>query len=108
RLHYFVDVCRLLTVATILQIRCAERMSAEKRRALQRFVDTDRSPASVLRLGVRGVRELLGQPETLGAEWMLFHAFAWRRLLEASSRPRPQRRLRLDAVPPPTLALRPA
>ena len=49
-----------------------------------------------------------GAPETLGAEWMLLHAFGWRRLLGASARDRPQRRLRLDAVPPPALDPRPA
>ncbi len=32
---------------------------------------------------------------------MLFHALAWRRLLGLSARERPQRRLRLDAMPPP-------
>ncbi len=108
RLHYFVDVCRLMQVAAILDLRCADRMTASRRRVLRRFLATDRSLASLLRLALRGARELVGPPETLGAEWMLFHAFAWRRLLDASVRERPRRRLRLDAVPPPSLALRPA
>jgi hypothetical protein len=108
RLHYFVDVCRLLQVAAILELRCAERMPAGKRRKVRRFVATDTSVASLIALGARGARELVGRPETLGAEWMLFHAFAWRRLLRASARERPQRRLRLDAVPPPSLAMKPA
>jgi glycosyltransferase involved in cell wall biosynthesis len=108
RLHYFVDVCRLLLLATILQLRCGDRMSASKRRTLDRFMGTEDSLGSLLHLAGRGARELVGRPETLGAEWMLFHAFAWRRLLTASVRPRPQRRLRLDAVPPPALALKPA
>jgi hypothetical protein len=38
---------------------------------------------------------------------MLFHAFAWRRLLAATARPAPQRGLRLDAAPPPALDPRP-
>ena len=38
---------------------------------------------------------------------MLFHALAWRRLLGASTRDRPQRRLRLDALPPATLVQHP-
>jgi hypothetical protein len=47
---------------------------------------------------------LLGRRrDTLGAEWMLFHAFAWRRALAASARDRPTRHLRLDALPPPVL-----
>jgi glycosyltransferase involved in cell wall biosynthesis len=109
RLHYFVDACRLLQLATILKLRCGTQMSPHKRRELDRYLSADRSLSGVARLGGRGARELLRQrPETLGAEWMLFHAFLWRRLLAASARERPRPRLRLDAVPPPSLALAPA
>ena len=108
RLHYFVDVARLRTLAEILRLRCGPRMTRRGRLDLWRFEAADRSLPAALALGLRGLRDLLGTPETLGAEWMLFHAFAWRRLLAASARERPQRRLRLDAVPPPSLALKPA
>jgi glycosyltransferase involved in cell wall biosynthesis len=108
RLHYFVDVCRLMQIATILRMRCDERMAAGKRRSLERFLATDRSLRSLALLAVRGVRELLGHSETLGAEWMLFHAFAWRRLLELTVTERPRTPFRLDAVPPPSLAMAPA
>ncbi|MFL5825211.1 MAG: glycosyltransferase, partial [Thermoleophilaceae bacterium] len=107
RMHYFVDVCRLMQFATVLQMRCGERMAPEKRRVLERFLRTDHSLLALARLWARGARELVGRPETLGAEWMLSHAFAWRRALSATTRERPQRGLRLDAVPPPTLAPRP-
>ena len=40
---------------------------------------------------------------TLGAEWMLAHAFVWRRLLAATAGRAPDARLRIDAVPPPVL-----
>jgi glycosyltransferase involved in cell wall biosynthesis len=103
RMHYFVDVCRLAQYATILRMRCGSRMDPAKRRALDRFLRTERSLIGLADLARRGVRELVGPPETLGAEWMLFHAFAWRRLLNATVRERPLRRLRLDAVPPPAL-----
>ena len=106
RMHYFVDICRLTQVATMLQMRCGEQMSAGKRNALARFVDTDRSVFQLGALAARGARELLGRRETLGAEWMLAHGFLWRRLLSATARDRPQRHLRLDAVPPPDLAPR--
>jgi glycosyltransferase involved in cell wall biosynthesis len=109
RMHYFVDACRLVQFATVLRLRCGERMSAPKRRALDAFLGADRSLAPLATLAARGAREVLGRgkPETLGAEWMLFHAFAWRRLLAASARDRPQRGLRLDAVPPPALDPKP-
>ncbi|HEY1595847.1 MAG TPA: glycosyltransferase family 2 protein, partial [Thermoleophilaceae bacterium] len=107
RMHYFVDVCRLMQFATVLSMRCRERMEPGKRRVLDRFLGTDRSLVSAGRLAARGARELVGRPETLGAEWMLFFAFAWRRLLSATTRERPVRGLRLDAVPPPALDPKP-
>jgi glycosyltransferase involved in cell wall biosynthesis len=107
RLHYFVDVCRLLQVATILELRCGEEMTSRKRRELERFLTTDTSLLALAALVRRGARELVGKPETLGAEWMLAHAFAWRRLLDLTARERPPPRLRIDAVPPPSLALKP-
>ena len=109
RLHYFADACRLNQVATILRRRTGDRMAPAKRRTLDAFLASDESARSVLRLAVRGAREVAGRgrPETLGAEWMLMHAYAWRRLLTASVRDRPQRGLRLDAVPPASLRQEP-
>ncbi len=107
RLHYFVDVSRLTQVSTILQLRVGRRMRPGKRRALARFLLADRSSLALLDLWRRGARELLGRPETLGAEWMLAYAFSWRRLLTASVRERPIKGLRLDAVPPPDLVMQP-
>jgi glycosyltransferase involved in cell wall biosynthesis len=108
RMHYFVDACRLLQFATVLRLRCGDRMAPAKRRALDRFMHADRSVAPLATLAARGARELVARrPETLGAEWLLLHAFAWRRLLGATARDVPQRGLRLDAVPPPALDPRP-
>jgi hypothetical protein len=107
RMHYFVDVCRLMQFATVLAMRCGDRMAPGKRRVLERFLGADRSLPEVARLGLRGGRELVGRQETLGAEWMLFFAFAWRRLLSATTRDRPLRGVRLDAVPPPALDPKP-
>ena len=110
RLHYFVDACRLLQCVAILQLRCGDRMPPTRRRALERFAAAERSPAPLAVLAYRGARELAsrGGPETLGAEWVLFRAFSWSRLVRATARDRPQRHLRLDAVPPPDLAPRAA
>ena len=108
RMHYFVDACRLLALAAVLELRCGDRMPAAKRRALESFTRAERSPAAIARLATRGARDLARRrPETLGAEWMLSHAFAWRRALALSARDRPQRHGRLDAVPPPALDPRP-
>jgi glycosyltransferase involved in cell wall biosynthesis len=107
RMHYFVDVARLTQVATVLLLRLGVRMPARKRKVLERWLRTDRSLAAMMGLWLRGARDLVGRTETLGAEWMLGYAFAWRRLLAITTRDRPTRGLRLDAVPPPTLAPKP-
>jgi glycosyltransferase involved in cell wall biosynthesis len=104
RMHYFVDIARLMQVAAVLELRCGERIPAGKRRVLRQFARADASLPRLSGLLIRGARELVGRQETLGAEWMLLLALAWRRALDASLRPRPQRVLRLDAVPPPSLA----
>ena len=90
RMHYFVDVCRLMQFATVLDLRCGERMAPAKRGTWSA------SWAPIVRCWgwqalAGGARELLGRPETLGAEWMLSYAFAWRRALTATTRERPVR-----------------
>jgi hypothetical protein len=107
RMHYFIDACRLLHFATVLRMRCGDRMSPRKRRAVERFMRAERSALPVPGLFARGGRELLRRrPETLGAEWMLGYAFGWRRLVELTARDRPQQTVRVDALPP-ALAPRP-
>jgi glycosyltransferase involved in cell wall biosynthesis len=104
RLHYFVDVWRLNQFSAVLELRFGAGMDRRARRALRRFAAAEHSPAALAYLLARGARELVRRrPQTLGAEWMLAHALAWRRLLERTARERPQRRLRLDALPPDRL-----
>ena len=108
RLTYFVDACRLMQFATILLLRCGDEMPEPKRRALERFLHADRSPAELGWLAARAGRELVGKPETLGAELGLFFGFAWRHALRAMARVgEPPRRMRLDSRPPPRLSLKP-
>lgn len=104
RSRYFVDVMRLMAFAAILNMRCGAEMSPAARRKLRRFLALDRSGPALAGLGLRAGRELVGRPETLGAELALLQALVWRRLLSMSVTDRPGRRLRLDAVPPPDLA----
>jgi glycosyltransferase involved in cell wall biosynthesis len=108
RLHYFVDIWRLRQFSAILELRGGGRIPEHKLRDLRRFDAGDESLAELVRLTARGARELTAsRPETLGAEWMLAHALAWRRLVGLTARDRPTRGLRLDALPPPTLIQQP-
>jgi beta-1,2-rhamnosyltransferase WsaF-like protein/glycosyl transferase family 2 len=105
RMRFFVDCCRLMQFTTILQMRCGSRLPAAKRRSLARFMKAERSPLALWDLARRSAREMVGPPETVGAELGLLLAFAWRHLLVASirGRERPRSRLRIDARPPPSL-----
>lgn len=108
RLHYFADVWRLRTLAAVLELRLGARMRPDARRALTRLERAERSLPALAALAVRGGRDLVRErPRTLGAEWMLAYALGWRRLLASTARERPQRRLRLDALPPTTLRAQP-
>jgi Glycosyl transferase family 2 len=109
RLHYYVDCCRLMQFVAVLEMRCGERMKPSTRRALTRFPEAERSLPAHLDLARRGIGELTGRPETLGAEIALFDAFLWRRMVSASTRGlrRPRRRLRIDARPPMSLVQKP-
>jgi Glycosyl transferase family 2 len=110
RMTYFVDGCRLMQFATVLQMRCGDHMAPAKRRALDRFLRADRSPLALGRLAARAGRELVAaKPETLGAELGLFFGFAWRHLAGAAARggDRPRRHLRIDTRPPTRLVQKP-
>jgi glycosyltransferase involved in cell wall biosynthesis len=109
RMRYFVDCCRLIQLGTVLTMRCSDRMTTAKRRAIERFTRADRSPLVLWDLARRAAREMVGPPKTAGAELGLLLAFAWRHMLVASigGRERPRSRLRIDARPPPSLLPKP-
>lgn len=66
--------------ALILELRAADRMDPDKRRALRLLADAERSPAGVLRLMRRSLRPLWARNETLGRERVLLGGILWRRL----------------------------
>lgn len=105
RLHYYADCCRLIQYTTIIEQRCGTSLPATSRRQMRRFGRAERSPFALANLGRRGLRELLGQTRTLGAEVALFFAFVWRWAIGIVSlgTNEPRKHLRLDAQPPLSL-----
>lgn len=99
---YFFDYCRLVLLATVLRLRCGERLTPEKRRALERVLNSERSLRSFVWLATRSSRSLLGRDETMGAERGLAVGIFWRRMLAAlvAGRSRAPRWLSKDASPP--------
>ena len=78
---YFFEYCRLALFATVLLLRCGERMPAAKRAALESFLGAESSPRSFAWLASRSARALLGHNETLGAERRLAAGIVWRHAL---------------------------
>ncbi len=56
RMHFFVDNCRLSQFATVLELRCGERMAAAKRRALRPFAAANASRRRARPAGRRAPR----------------------------------------------------
>ena len=92
---YFRGYLPRAVLAEVLIVRCAGRMAPAKRRALERFVAAERSPAALAWLAARPLRVLAGRTETLGSESELLPGLLWRRLAG---------RLRLDASLPELLS----
>jgi hypothetical protein len=81
RAAYFGGYVMREVLAETLLMRCDSKLSARKRRALQRFVSAARSPIGFLWLALRPLRRLAGRDETLGGEFALIRGILWRRLI---------------------------
>jgi glycosyltransferase involved in cell wall biosynthesis len=77
RAAYFIGYVPGKLWAQTLQMRCADRLTADKAQALARFVQADRSLAQFAWLLLRPSRALVGRNETLGGEWELTPGIIW-------------------------------
>jgi glycosyltransferase involved in cell wall biosynthesis len=75
---YFLGYLGRDVLARTLLVRCAGRLSAHKRRALERYVAAARSPLALAWLAARPLRAAVGRNETLASEWDLVRGIAWR------------------------------
>jgi hypothetical protein len=78
---YFLGYLGREVLAQTLLVRCAERLTGRKRRALRRYVAAARSPLAFAWLAARPLRALAGRGETLGSEADLARGVAWRWLV---------------------------
>jgi Glycosyl transferase family 2 len=98
RAAYFHGYLSREVQAQTALLRCAGRLAPGKRRALQRFVDCDRSPSAFAWLALRPLRLLIGRTETLGSEAAMARGILWRAVAQRGPLPR---RLADASVPPP-------
>jgi glycosyltransferase involved in cell wall biosynthesis len=78
---YFLGYLGREVLAQTLLVRCAQRLTPAKRRALRLFVAAARSPLAFAWLAARPLRALAGRNETLGSEHELVSGIAWRWLV---------------------------
>jgi glycosyltransferase involved in cell wall biosynthesis len=78
RAAYFYGYLSGEIQAEALLVRCADRLTPAKRRALQRFLASATSPWAFAWLALRPLRTLLGRTETLGTEAGLARGLAWK------------------------------
>jgi Glycosyl transferase family 2 len=103
RAAYFYGYLSREAQAQTLLVRCPERLTPPKCRALRRFVASARSPAAFAWLASRPLRGLARRNETLGSEAELASGVVWRWLTALSTeRGRTPGRWIYDAgFPPP-------
>jgi glycosyltransferase involved in cell wall biosynthesis len=75
---YFLGYLPREVQARALLVRCRDRLTPAKRRALERYLAAARSPLAFAWLTARALRVLAGRTETLGSEIELAHGIAWR------------------------------
>jgi glycosyltransferase involved in cell wall biosynthesis len=103
RAGYFYGYLSREVQAEVALLRCADRLSSRKRRALERFIASDSSLLALFWLACRPFRRLIGRTETLGTELELAQGLAWKRLIVLRARYWPYQRGRLSdaSIPPP-------
>jgi len=103
RAAYFYGYLGRRAQAQVALSRGGAALHPDKRRALERFVALDTSPAGAIRLALRPLRQLAGHTETLGSEWGLAQGLAWKTATSAAARhPRlTVGPLRDASIPPP-------
>jgi glycosyltransferase involved in cell wall biosynthesis len=79
RAAYFLGYVPGQVRAVTLLLRCEDRLTPAKRRALQRYLACETSVAAALWLALRPARQLAGHTETLGSEWGMLRGILWRR-----------------------------
>jgi glycosyltransferase involved in cell wall biosynthesis len=78
RAAYFLGFVPGQVRARTLLLRCSDRITRDKRRALERYLTSDSSALSFVWFMLRPLRALAGRTETLAGEWELARGILWR------------------------------
>lgn len=82
---YFWDLLRLQVIAQVIEMRCEERLTEEKRKILQRIAHLDDSLLSQTWLTLRSLKNLGRTSETIGAENSLLRGLIWKKYMKLKS-----------------------
>jgi glycosyltransferase involved in cell wall biosynthesis len=81
--YYFDHLLRVQQLAHALALRCGDRLTADKRRAVERVQAMHAGPAGWLWLGLRPLRHPGGIGDTAGMEYHLLNALLWKQYVRA-------------------------
>jgi hypothetical protein len=88
RAAYFIGYVPGEVRARTLLLRCGDRLSEDKHRALERYLASATSSLALTWLLLRPLRMLAGRTETLASEWPLVKGIIWVRLASLIARVR--------------------
>jgi glycosyltransferase involved in cell wall biosynthesis len=81
RLDYFYNACPARLHAEILRMRCGEKLSGGRRRAVKRMTKADRSLVLAAWLGLRSIAARSRRSPTMGQERLIARGILWRRFV---------------------------
>jgi len=106
RLDYFYNACPARLHAEILMLRCEEKLTGRRRRAVKRMLKADRSLPLAAWLAVRSLGARMRRASTMGQERLIARGIVWRRFVRMQGLLRRRRREHhgqaLPAPPPPS------
>ncbi|MFM9043165.1 MAG: glycosyltransferase [bacterium] len=85
-MNYYFGSTEMIVLAAAVRIRCGERMSRAKLRAVRRLETADTSTLSFLYLLARRFRRFVGLDETIDIERTRAKGLLWRRVIQVRSR----------------------
>jgi glycosyltransferase involved in cell wall biosynthesis len=79
---YFYDLIREQLMCKVIQLRCGEQLTSDKKKSLWRITHVDESPAAFVWMAARGWKDGGRRRETLGAEQVFLLATIWKKFTD--------------------------
>jgi glycosyltransferase involved in cell wall biosynthesis len=82
RLVYFYDLIREQLMCKVLELRCGEQLTSDKKKSIFRITHVDESLTAFAWMATRGLKDGGRRRETLGAEQVFLLATVWKKFTD--------------------------